>query len=300
MKLMTFTSGSAGHFGVLLSGKRVLDVTATGGGLPATLMACIEQGEPALDALRATVAAVETALERGDHPADVVALDAIELRSPIRPGKIMAIGKNYADHVAEGAGKAYSRVAGFIKLSHCIVPHKATIVKPRWTESWDYENELAVVMGTHCCDVAPEDVYRHVFGYTILNDISARDVQMAEREEGNICIGKNFPTSSPLGPWIVTKDEIPDPHNLRLVTRVNGEVRQDSTTAMQIYRIPEQIVWYSHAGFEPGDIISTGTPSGTGLGYKGPGSWYLKHGDHIECEVEGIGVLANTCHDPRA
>jgi 2-keto-4-pentenoate hydratase/2-oxohepta-3-ene-1,7-dioic acid hydratase in catechol pathway len=207
----------------------------------------------------------------------------------------MAVGKNYADHVAEGSGTQYNRVAGFVKLTSCVVPHNATIVKPRWTEQFDYENELAVIMGSACSDVSRESAYDYVFGYSIMNDLSARDVQMAERKEGNICIGKNFPTSCPFGPWVVTKDEIPDPHALRIVTRVNGEVRQNSTTAHQIYRIPEQIAWYSHAGFEPGDAISTGTPSGTALGYKGPGSWYLKAGDRVECEIERIGVLANTC-----
>jgi 2-keto-4-pentenoate hydratase/2-oxohepta-3-ene-1,7-dioic acid hydratase in catechol pathway len=172
------------------------------------------------------------------------------------------------------------------------------VTKPRWTDSWDYENELAVVIGRACVDVPPESAYDVVFGYTIMNDLSARDVQMAERKEGNICIGKNFPTAAPLGPWIVTKDEIPDPHALRIVTRINGQVRQDSTTDKMIYHIPAQVAWYSHAGFEPGDVISTGTPSGVGLGYKGPGTWYLQHGDRMECEVEGIGVLINTCRDP--
>ena len=124
---------------------------------------------------------------------------------------------------------------------------------------------LAVVMGRDCCEVPAEQAYDYVFGYTIMNDLSCRDVQFAERKEGNICIGKNFPTAAPLGPWIVTKDEIPDPHNLRIVTRVNGEVRQDSNTKNQIYNIPAQIAWYSHAGFEPGDLISTGTPAGTGF-----------------------------------
>lgn len=299
MKLLTFRTDAGGtsRFGVLLSGERVLDVTARGG-LPATLLECIQGGDAALAALRGAVNEAEARLKRGEQAPNVVALSAVKLEAPLRPGKIMAVGRNYADHIAEGSGKGYSRVAGFVKLSSCVVPHGAPIVKPRWTESWDYENELAVVMGRACSDVSLESAYDYVFGYSIMNDVSARDVQMAERKEGNINIGKNFPTSCPFGPWIVTKDEIPDPHNLRIVTRVNGEVRQDSTTAKQIYRIPEQIAWYSHAGFEPGDVISTGTPSGVGLGYKGPGTWYLQHGDCVECEIEGIGVLANTCRDP--
>ena len=297
MKLLTFRPARArtGHFGVLLSGNRVLDITALAGRkLPSTLLECIQDGDAALAAVTAAAADAEAALKRGEQPPQIYALDAVTLEAPLIPGKIMAVGKNYADHAAEGTGQVYSRVAGFIKVTSCIVPHGATIRKPGWTETFDYENELAIVVGRECSEVPPEAAYDYVFGYTIMNDLSCRDVQFAERTEGNICIGKNFPTAAPLGPWIVTKDEIPDPHNLRIVTRVNGEVRQDSSTANQIYHIPAQIAWYSHAGFEPGDVISSGTPAGTGMGYKGPGTWYLQHGDRVECEIEGIGVLANT------
>lgn len=298
MKLLTFhtASDSASRFGALLSNDRVLDLGAVGGNLPASLLDCIRQGDAGLAAVRAAVAAAEAA---GAGAAHVVPLASVTLEAPLRPGKIMAVGRNYADHVAEGAGNAYTRVAGFVKLGNGVVAHGTTVVKPAWTEQWDYENELAVVIGRECVDVPPERAYDVVFGYTIMNDLSARDVQMAERKEGNICIGKNFPTAAPLGPWVVTKDEIPDPHALRIVTRVNGQVRQDSSTGKMIYHIPAQIAWYSHAGFEPGDLISTGTPSGVGLGYKGPGTWYLQHGDRIECEVEKIGVLVNTCRDPK-
>ena len=297
MKLLTFRPARArtGHFGVLLGGNRVLDVSSLAGRkLPATLLECIQKGDSALAAVQAAAADAEAALARGEQLPQVFALDAVTLEAPLIPGKIMAVGKNYADHAAEGSGQTYSRVAGFIKVSSCVVPSGATVRKPAWTETFDYENELAIVIGRECSDVAPEAAYDCVFGYTIMNDLSCREVQQAERKEGNICIGKNFPTAAPLGPWIVTKDEIPDPHNLRLVTRVNGEVRQNGNTANQIYRIPAQIAWYSHAGFEPGDLISSGTPAGTAMGYKGPGTWYLQHGDRVECEIEGIGVLANT------
>ena len=300
MKLLTFhtASDSGSRFGVLLAGDRVLDLSALGAGMPTSLLQCIEQGDAGLAAVRTALTTAEHALARDGKAPHVLALHALTLEPPLRPGKIMAVGRNYADHVAEGAGSAYTRVAGFVKLSSCVVAHATTVIKPSWTDTWDYENELAVVIGRACTDVAPESAYEVVFGYTIMNDLSAREVQMAERKEGNICIGKNFPTAAPLGPWVVTKDEIPNPHALRIVTRINGEVRQDSTTDKMIYHIPAQIAWYSHAGFEPGDIISTGTPSGVGLGYKGPGTWYLQHGDRIECEVEGIGVLVNTCRDP--
>ena len=300
MKLLTFhtAADSASRFGVLLSADRVLDLTAIGGALPKSVLECIQQGDAGLAAVRAAVASAESALARDGNAPHVLKLDEVILEAPLRPGKIMAVGRNYADHVAEGAGSAYTRVAGFVKLSSCVVAHDTPVIKPSWTETWDYENELAVVIGKRCVDVPAESAYDVVFGYTVMNDLSAREVQMAERKEGNICIGKNFPTAAPLGPWIVTKDEIPNPHGLRIVTRINGEVRQDSTTDKMIYHIPAQIAWYSHAGFEPGDLISTGTPSGVGLGHKGPGSWYLKHGDRIECEVERIGVLVNTCRDP--
>ena len=297
MKLLTFRPARArtGHFGVLLAGNRVLDVSALAGRkLPGSVLECIRGGDAALASVKAAVDAAEAALARGEQLPQVFALDAVTLEAQLVPGKIMAVGKNYADHAAEGSGQTYTRVAGFVKVSSCVVPHGATIRKPAWSDTFDYENELAIVIGRECSDVAPEAAYDYVFGYTIMNDLSCREVQQAERKEGNICIGKNFPTAAPLGPWIVTKDEIPDPHNLRLVTRVNGEVRQNGNTANQIYRIPAQIAWYSHAGFEPGDLISSGTPAGTATGYKGPGTWYLQHGDRVECEIEGIGVLANT------
>jgi 2-keto-4-pentenoate hydratase/2-oxohepta-3-ene-1,7-dioic acid hydratase in catechol pathway len=297
MKLLTFRPARArsGHFGVLLDGDRILDITALPGrNLPGTLLECIQQGDDALAAVKAAVAEADAQRMRGETPPQLYALDAVTLEAPLRPGKIMAVGKNYADHAAEGAGQVYSRVAGFVKLSSCVVPHGATVRRPAWTETFDYENELAIVIGRECCEVPGEEAYDCVFGYTIMNDLSCREVQMAERKEGNICIGKNFPGAAPLGPWIVTKDEIPDPHNLRIVTRVNGEVRQDSTTKNQIYNIPAQIAWYSHAGFEPGDLISSGTPAGTGMGYNGPGTWYLQNGDRVECEIEGIGTLVTT------
>ncbi len=297
MKLLTFRPARArtGHFGALLADQRVLDISALRGRkLPATLLECIQIGDAGLNSVRSAVADAEAALKRGEQLPQVFALDAVTLEAPLRPGKIMAVGKNYADHAAEGAGQVYTRVAGFVKLTSGVVPHGATVRKPAWTETFDYENELAIVIGRECCDVPPEQAYDCVFGYTIMNDLSCRDVQFAERKEGNICIGKNFPTAAPLGPWIVTRDEIADPHNLRIVTRVNGAVRQDSNTRNQIYNIPAQIAWYSHAGFEPGDVISSGTPAGTGMGYHGPGTWYLQNGDRVECEIEGIGILANT------
>lgn len=298
MKLLSFRPARArfDHFGVLLSNGKVLDITElkSGRALPAALIDCIRGGAESLARVREAVAAAEQQFASGGTPACVVSLEDVTLCPPLRPGKIMAIGKNYSDHAAEVGSAAYSRPAGFIKHVDTLIASGEVIRKPSWTEKLDYENELAVVIADECADVPEEEAYEHVFGYTIMNDVSARDVQFAERKEGNIMIGKNFPTAAPLGPWIVTKDEIPDPHNLRLITRVNGEVRQNANTGTQIFKIPQQIAWYSHAGFQPGDIVSTGTPAGVAAGYKGEGSWWLKNGDELECEIEKIGILKNT------
>ncbi len=298
MKLLTFRPprGRTDHFGALLSNGKVLDISALkrGRGMPKTLLACIQGGAKALGNVAQAVAAAEQQLAAGQLPAEMVALADVTLRPPVVPGKIMAVGKNYSDHAAEVGGVAYSRPSGFIKHVDTVIADGETVRKPAWTDTLDYENELAVVIADNCEQVPAEEAYDHVFGYTIMVDMSARETQYAERKEGNIMIGKNFPTAAPLGPWIVTRDEIPDPHNLHLTTRVNGEVRQDANTGMQIHKIPQQIAWYSHAGFQAGDIVSTGTPSGVAAGYKGEGSWYLKHGDVLECEIEKIGKLTNT------
>lgn len=298
MKLLTFRPPRArtDRFGVLLSNGKVLDLTGlkAGRGMPDTLLACIRGGAAALDQVRDALAAAEHSLAAGKMPEHLFALGDVTLRAPLIPGKIMAVGKNYSDHAAEVGGVAYTRPNGFIKNTDTIIAGGETIRKPGWTEKLDYENELAVVISDDCSEVPLEAAYDHVFGYTIMVDLSARDVQYAERKEGNIMIGKNFPTAAPLGPWIVTRDEIPDPHHLRIVTRVNGEVRQDAGTATQIHKIPQQIAWYSHAGLQAGDIISTGSPAGTAAGYKGEGTWYLQNGDQLECEIERIGTLRNT------
>ena len=263
-----------------------------GRGLPDNLLDCIRGGADALARVRDVQAQAEQRLKAGSSE-HILWLKDVAARPPLFPGKIMAIGKNYSDHAAETGSAAYSRPAGFIKHVDTLIADGDTIRKPAWTDKLDYETELAVVIGDECADVPPEEAYEHIFGYTIMNDVSARDIQMSERKEGNILIGKNFPTAAPLGPWVVTKDEVANPHNLLLTTKVNGELRQSANTGTQIFHIPAQVAWYSHAGLYPGDIISTGTPAGVAMGYKGEGSWYLKNGDIIESEIEKIGVLRN-------
>jgi 2-keto-4-pentenoate hydratase/2-oxohepta-3-ene-1,7-dioic acid hydratase in catechol pathway len=300
MKLATFLvqGGRRGRFGALLGDQSIVDLQAAGRVLqrriPRDLMACIRSGTSALTAVGQVLQAVEAEQAHTKELAETIyARDSVRFLPPIIPGKIMAVGLNYADHAAEVGSEERSRPSGFIKLTSSIIGHDAPIRKPTWTKTLDYENELAVVIGRQCANIPVESAYQYIFGYTIMNDVSAREVQRQERQIGNIMIGKNFPTSAPLGPWIVTRDEIPDPHNLQLITRVNGEIRQRANTKQQIHDIKHQMAWYSHAGFEPGDIVSTGTPSGVAAGHQGPESWYLTPGDEVSCEIEGIGCLRN-------
>ncbi|MBI2886703.1 MAG: fumarylacetoacetate hydrolase family protein [Chloroflexi bacterium] len=298
MKLLTFRvpPSRRERFGVLLASGQVLDLSSLHGDrrLPGTLLACIRSGSQGLAAVRAAVEKAEAALKDGRALLASYGLVEIVCLPPLIPGKILAVGRNYGEHAAETGLPSYSRPSGFVKLTSTLIGHGGAIRKPRWTSTLDYENELAVVIGRDGVNIPTRRAYDYVFGYTIMNDVSAREVQNQERREGNILVGKNFPTAAPLGPWVVTRDEVPDPHNLRLTTRVNGEIRQHSSTGDQIHKIPAQIAWYSRTGLQAGDLIATGTPAGTAVGYRGPGAWYLQRGDAVECEIEGIGVLRNT------
>jgi 2-keto-4-pentenoate hydratase/2-oxohepta-3-ene-1,7-dioic acid hydratase in catechol pathway len=154
----------------------------------------------------------------------------------------------------------------------------------------DFQTELAVVIGKRCKNVPEVEAYDYIAGYTILNDVTARDVAARERESGNVFLAKTYDTFAPLGPWMVTRDAIPDPMHLRIQTRVNGEQRQDGNTHEMIHSIPKLIAYVSQMTLFPGDIIATGSPGGGGVSNP---DWMLRAGDVVECEIEGIGVLRN-------
>src|SRR5690606_32152523 len=197
----------------------------------------------------------------------------------------------YLDHAKEAGMEPPKQPIFFSKYASSIVGPKAAVVMPPKdvTTQVDYEVELAVVIGRTAKDVTAEEAMDHVFGYTILNDVSARDLQF---EDGQWVKGKALDTFAPMGPWIVTKDEIEDPHNLRLVLALNGQVMQDSSTSNLIFKIPQLIEYLSRLfTLAPGDIIATGTPPGVGMGQKPPR--YLDPGDTMVAEIEGIGALEN-------
>jgi 2-keto-4-pentenoate hydratase/2-oxohepta-3-ene-1,7-dioic acid hydratase in catechol pathway len=212
------------------------------------------------------------------------------LASPIpKPPKIVCIGLNYRDHAEEAKMAIPSVPTVFAKFPTAVIGHRHSIVLPKNSTRPDYEAELAVVIGKGGRHVPEERWREHVFGYTILNDVSARDFQMATSQW---MIGKTFDTFAPIGPAIVTADEIEDPHRLAISLTLSGEVMQDSNTSNLIFKIPELIAYLSSVfTLEPGDIIATGTPAGVGFARKPPR--YLKPGDEVTVRIEGIGELVN-------
>jgi 2-keto-4-pentenoate hydratase/2-oxohepta-3-ene-1,7-dioic acid hydratase in catechol pathway len=231
-----------------------------------------------------------------------VPLATVKLLAPIlSPGKIVCIGLNYADHAAECGAEIPKRPVVFSKYATAICGENDQVVLPKCSTEVDYEVELVVVIGEKCKSVSEADAMKYVAGYTVGNDVSARDWQLGKETSewpagggGQWMAGKTFDTFAPIGPAIVTTEEVPDPHSLYCKCTVNGEVLQDSTTAQLIFKIPQIISFLSGLfTLSPGDIIFTGTPPGVGMGRK-PQKW-MKPGDVMTCEIEHLGALTNTC-----
>jgi 2-keto-4-pentenoate hydratase/2-oxohepta-3-ene-1,7-dioic acid hydratase in catechol pathway len=222
--------------------------------------------------------------------------DVVFLPVVPRPGKVICAGMNYASHVAEASEPSSSRPdrpGGFVKLSSALLGHGESIAYPPETSQLDYEGELALVIGEAASNVRTEKALGYVAGYTIMNDVSSRDVQFAEMKTGMLLLGKNAPRSSPLGPWLVTPGEGLDPHDLTLEVTVNGDVRQSGSTRDLVFGCDELIAYWSATALEPGDVISTGTPAGVGIFGDPPEQFLLKPGDVVEVTVSGIGALRN-------
>jgi len=210
------------------------------------------------------------------------------------PDHIWCMAINYQDHIDEIREIGIQREAPqypalFMRYADTLVAHGAPLLKPKTTDDFDYEGELAVIIGKAGRDISEADAIAHVAGYSIFNDGSVRDWQFHTRQ---IAPGKNFRGTGSVGPWLVSRDEVPDPDNLRLETRLNGEALQRSCTRYMIHKIPRMIAYISQIlDLRPGDLIATGTPSGVGFSRKPP--IYLKSGDVCEVEIEGLGVLRN-------
>jgi len=220
----------------------------------------------------------------------------VRLKSPVpRPGALISAGKNFSDHVAEMASKKGPMApVAFLKLPGTVIGPEDDIPHPPEVKNLDYEVELAIVIGKPCIDVSEEEALNYVAGYSAFNDISARDVIRGENKNGIHLMGKSFPGFAPMGPYLVTADEIPDPQSLKLKLSVNGEMRQDSNLSYMIFKIRDMIAYWSQMGLNPGDVLTTGTPRGVAAGRKpDQAPWWLKPGDVVEAEVENIGLLKN-------
>jgi len=278
MRLVTFVADGITQPGILQE-KRILPLAALG---YSHAIGFIAHGQAARDAVTAKLA--------NSSNGDLLSVEKVRLLAPVQhPSKILCIGLNYRDHAIESKMELPSVPTVFTKFSSAIIGPGDPIVIPRITQKPDYEAEFAVVIGKTARRVARQDWQEYVFGYTILNDVSARDVQLATSQW---TLGKSFDSFAPIGPCIVTVDEIPDPHSISIKLSIGGEVLQDSNTRELIFRVPELIEHISSiVTLQPGDIISTGTPSGVGLG-RTPQRW-LQPGDEVVVDVEGIGSLRN-------
>ena len=285
MHLVTFDRDGAHRLGVLAryEGRDVVvDLHEAAPDLPDNIIAFLAGG----DASRARAKQVMAT------PASeaVLAREAVRLMAPIpRPGKIICIGLNYRDHAAESNAELPAYPTVFAKYASCIIGTGEPIIIPRVTEQVDYEGELAVVIGRRARHVAEADALSNVAGYAPFNDVSARDYQMRTSQW---TIGKTFDTFGPLGPALVTADEIVDPHNLDLRVSIGDDVLQSSNTRHLIFTIPHLVAYLSAVmTLEPGDVIATGTPAGVGAARKPP-RW-LRPGDVVRVTIDGLGTLEN-------
>lgn len=246
-------------------------------------LSVVKRGDSGLEEINAL-------LSQSDAQTSSFALDEIEFLPAVYPGKVLAIGRNYYDHAIEGGAEPPKAPLIFNKLSNSLSAHNAPIVLPIVSEAVDYEAELAVVIGRTATKVSEAEALDYVFGYTLMNDVTARDLQYGD---GQWTRGKGLDGFAPLGPFITTRDEIADVHNLKIEGRLNGDVMQSSNTGKLIFNVPYLISYISQGiTLEPGDVISTGTPEGVGYFRKPP--VLLKAGDVFEVEIEKLGTLRNS------
>jgi 2-keto-4-pentenoate hydratase/2-oxohepta-3-ene-1,7-dioic acid hydratase in catechol pathway len=283
MRLITFRSEGEEGVGVMVDEERFVAVGRTAPELPPTLRGILESGEEALARVRA--------LASGKPD---LALADVELLPLIPdPPAVWCVGVNYDAHRKETGREPTEHPTLFLRIGASQVGHRGALVRPKVSEELDYEGELAVVIGKRGRHVPESEAFRHVAGYSCYMDGSVRDWQRHTTQFGP---GKNFHRTGAFGPWLVTRDEIPDPYDLTLVTRVSGEELQRTSVSDMTFRI-ERLVHYLSTAYElqPGDVISTGTPGGVGSKRKPPR--FLRAGDVVEVEISAIGVLSNPVVD---
>ena len=279
MRFVTFQSGGKVGPGLLAANDTVIDLAAAG--FP-TLLNLIEGGDEARGKAADFAA--------GARPENILPLSSVKLLAPIpRPNKLICVGLNYRDHAAETGATIPDVPTIFNKFATAVIGPGADIVLPKVSKSPDYEAEFAFIVGRGGRHIAAADWRDHIWGYTIINDVSARDYQRATTQW---LMGKTFDTFAPMGPWIVSADEIADPHALSVQLEIDGELMQNGNTRELIFKIPELVEFLSSVfTLEPGDIVSTGTPAGVGVARKP--QRFLKPHETVTVRIEGIGELAN-------
>jgi len=278
MKLITFTHDGETRVGAV-DDDGVVD-SKSADGMPLSMLEFLQGGSVAMQAMQSLI---ESSVSR-------IPLDQVLLQAPVpKPSKYLAISLNYGKHIAETGRDKPEYPSFFNKQVSCVVGPGALIHRPKVSEKLDYEGELALVIGRRCRHIRKENAAQVIAGFMVANDVSVRDWQF---RSPTFTLGKSFDTHGPTGPWIVTVDEINDPHNLHVQTWVNDDRRQSFNTSEMIFNCYEQIEYLSTVmTLEPGDIISTGTGSGVGVKMKPRG--YMKAGDIVRIEIENIGVLSN-------
>ena len=283
MRLVTFSHAGSTRVGVVV-GSELVDLAVAAPKLPREMNALLGAGPAALETARAAAEAGGQRLRLG----------SARLRAPVpRPGKFLAIGLNYADHIAEGGRPPPEFPVFFNKQTTCVTGPYEPIHRPRASRAVDYEGELAFVIGQRCRHVTRERAPEVIAGYLVCNDVSVRDWQL---RAPTMTLGKSWDTHGPLGPWLVTPDEVGDPHALELKTWVNGELRQHSNTKQLVFDCFAQVETLSTVcTLEPGDVVSTGTPAGVGAFMDPPR--FLEPGDVVRVEIEKIGWIENRVID---
>lgn len=284
MRLVTFVHNGAERLGALVArhdSEFVVDLCAVDPNIPADMLGFLAGGHAAHRQAQHIIDRAESGL----------ALSAIRLKAPIpRPGKIICIGLNYSDHARETNLTIPDYPVVFSKYNNAVIGPGDPIVLPHVSREVDYEAELGFVIGRRARHVPEHEALSYIGGYLAVNDVSARDYQMRTSQW---TIGKTFDTFAPMGPALVTADEIPDPHQLAIRLTIDGEVMQNSSTSNLIFNIPQLIASLSEVmTLEPGDVVSTGTPPGVGMSRKPPR--YLRAGDVVSITIEHVGTLTNT------
>ncbi len=286
MKLALFQAGVEPRIGIV-DGDEIIDCGGRDNGIPDTIPAILQGGEETRGRLQTVLAGKPRRHE----------LAGVTLLPPVpRPGKFLCVGLNYLDHIEETGNTPPDRPTIFNKQSTCVIGPGAGIHKPRVSDKLDYEGELGMVIGRRCRHVSRQQAPGVIGGYLVVNDVSVRDWQ---GHSPTWTMGKSFDTHGPVGPWLVTADEIGDPHRLDIRTWVNDDLRQDSNTRHLLFTCYDLVEYLSTAfTLEPGDIIATGTSSGVGFRMEPRG--YIKAGDTVRIEIEDIGTLENPVIDEPA